>query len=111
MSVTHFEGERTRTEANLTCFADEHRREIIAVLREQEAPVDRRDLAKEMAASEEDVSPVTVSEQAVDRVELALHHNHLPKLEDAGYLRYDVQRNQITPKFASETFEGALPEL
>lgn len=106
MSVTNFEEECTRTEANLTSLADERRRKILAVLKQQETPLDRRDLAEEVTAIEQDDIPATVSEQAVDRVLLTLHHTHLPKLEDAGFIKYDEQRNLITPERAGESSKG-----
>jgi len=93
-------------EASLTCLADERRREILAVLQQRETPLERRALAEEVAAAEQDATPATVSEQAVDRVLLTLHHTHLPKLENAGCLQYDEQQNLITLEGEDENSDG-----
>lgn len=44
---------------------------------------------------------VPASETAVEQVETELYHLHLPKLEDAGYIRWERDARKMTkgPKF------------
>lgn len=38
----------------------------------------------------------TVDPERARRVRVALHHRHLPRLEDAGFLSYDRERDEVT---------------
>jgi len=98
MSVTHFDGERASAEGQLTSVTDPRRRAVLAALQEEESAVDRRTLAEQVVAIENDVAPSAVREQAVDDVLLSLHHVHLPKLDDAGYLTYDTEESSVEPR-------------
>jgi hypothetical protein len=53
-----------------------------------------RDLAEQIAVSDLRTDIESLSEEAIDEVEIALHHVHTPKLAEAGYVEYD-SRNQI----------------
>lgn len=97
MSVTNFDDDRTLSEAELTSVVDPRRRAVLAALQGEQSVVDRRDLAERVAAVENDVAPAEVREEAVDDVLFTLHHVHLPKLDDAGYLTYDTEANEIDP--------------
>jgi len=101
MSVTRSDDDRTLSEAQLTSVVDPRRRAVLAALQEVESVIDRRELAEEVAAVENDVAPADVQEEAVDDVLLTLHHVHLPKLDDADYLSYDADENEIEPETAS----------
>lgn len=111
MAKAHVEGEEISTEDKLTCIADRRRREILDILQQQETPVDRRDLAEEVATAERDTDPADLSEHAIESVEITLHHNHLPRLDEAGFLTYDTQQNLVTPQLTSEIPVGVLNEL
>lgn len=67
---------------------NERRRAALARLREVGSEVTVSDLAAEVAAHEtdDDVAPAASD---VDEVGVALHHRHLPRLEDANLVEYD----------------------
>ncbi|GAA0660991.1 hypothetical protein ACFQDG_08240 [Natronoarchaeum mannanilyticum] len=100
MSVTRFADDRALSEATLTSVVDPRRRAVLAALQGEQTVVDRRDLAAKVAAVENDAAPAAVEADAVDDVLLTLHHVHLPKLDDAGYLTYDTEENEIEPRTA-----------
>lgn len=64
------------------------RRSVLAKLA-RDGSVTRRTLAETVAADG------AVDEADVDRVEVSLHHNHLPKLADEGYLDYDRRHGDV----------------
>jgi len=100
MSVTHFDDDRTPSEADLTSVVDPRRRAVLAALQGEQSVVDRRELAERIAVVENDAAPADVREEVVDDVLLTLHHVHLPKLDDAGYLTYDAEASEVDPCIA-----------
>ena len=98
MSVTRFNDDRTLSEARLTSVVDPRRRAVLTALQDEETVVDRRALAERVAAIENDAAPADVPDGTVDDVLLSLHHVHLPKLDDAGYLAYDAGTSEVTPR-------------
>lgn len=73
-------------------LASERRRVTLEVLADRAAPVDLREIAREVAAREVGVDG---SEEATKRVALTLHHTHLPKMADLGVLEYDPDLNRV----------------
>ena len=53
-----------------------------------------RDLAEQIAVTDQDRCIESLCEEAIEEVEVALHHVHVPKLEQMGYVDYD-ERNRI----------------
>lgn len=70
-------------------LADDRRREIIAILKSTDAPITRQHLALELAATG------AVGEAPSENIEVQLHHCHLPKLADAGFLQYNRSEGTI----------------
>ena len=62
-------------------------------------------LAEEIAVRERADSSETSGEPAVSDIELALHHTHLPKLDEAGLVTYESSTNRL------EAGEQSLWEL
>lgn len=76
-------GSRSRSlDAIFELLADQRRREALYVLDRREGPITVAELADEVA---------TVVEAGPERVAIALHHVHLPKLADAGVVSYDAE--------------------
>lgn len=75
-------------------LAAERRRVAIDVLAERSAPVELTALATAIAAREDGVDPS--DDAAVERVELTLHHSHLPKLDSFGVVDYDPDSCLVT---------------
>jgi hypothetical protein len=55
-----------------------------------------RDLAEQIAISDLQTDIESLSEEAIEEVEIALHHVHTPKLAEAGYVEYDSQCQVIS---------------
>lgn len=72
-------------------LASERRRTVLAVLGGRTAPVDLRDLAREISVRGDDAMEAGTA----DRVAVTLHHNHLPRMDDLGLLDYDPGANRI----------------
>jgi hypothetical protein len=53
-----------------------------------------RDLAEQIAVTDQETCIESICEEAIEEVEVALHHVHVPKLDQAGYADYD-ERNRI----------------
>ena len=81
-------------------LADERRRAVLSVLADRDGPVGLSDLARAVA----DLTGDDASD-AVDRLRVSLHHQHLPKIADAGLIAYDLDRKSVYPTDVPETFE------
>lgn len=81
----------TETERH-TLLRDERRRLALDVLAERPATVDLSEVATEVAARE---AGADASEETVRRVEVALHHTHLPKMDELGVLTYRPETNLV----------------
>ena len=76
-------------------LAAERRRLVLRILAGEPPPFSLERLAAEVAVRE--TAGGTVDEQTRKRVEIALHHDHLPELAAAGVLTYDAESNRIEP--------------
>ncbi|WP_265109902.1 DUF7344 domain-containing protein [Halosolutus halophilus] len=74
-------------------FETDRRTMTIDVLLGRRGPVELADLAAGIAARENGVDETDA--ETVDRVALALHHVHLPRLADWGIIDYDPAANRI----------------
>lgn len=87
----------------------ERRRAAIAVLRETSGDVQVNDVAAEVAAheTEDEVAP---SASDVDEVGVALHHRHLPKLQEANLVEYDPVEGTVAYTGPSEPEREGNPD-
>ncbi len=72
-------------------LADPRRRRLIAVLKERDQ-TDRvfvDTLSSQLAACEK------ATDGAIDEIALTLHHHHLPKLDEAGLIRYEPTSKMV----------------
>lgn len=65
-------------------------------------------LSVQIAAWEEDESVTSVDEAAWERVKIALHHNHLPRLAAHGIVEFDVRSGDVV---RSDGFEEIRPTV
>ncbi|MBX0294605.1 DUF7344 domain-containing protein [Haloarcula nitratireducens] len=80
-------------------LASDRRRVLLDALKETTVPTALSSLATEVAAREEGVD--AGDDEAVERVAVTLHHNHLPRMEDADLLRYDATTNCVVAENVS----------
>ncbi|MFB6130579.1 MAG: hypothetical protein ABEJ28_07140 [Salinigranum sp.] len=85
----------------LDVLANERRRVILAVLAEEPMPVDIASLARAVTRRETDATDEQLPTDVLERVQVSLHHVHLPKMDDRGVLVYDREGvvTEKTPKF------------
>lgn len=81
----------TETERH-TLLRDERRRLTLDVLAERPATVDLSEVAAEVAAREDGCA---AGEEAVSQIEVALHHTHLPKMDELGVLSYQPETHLV----------------
>jgi len=75
-------------------LGDERRRIVLDVLRTRSTPVSLSALAMDVARRESDAG--APDESSLTRVEISLHHCHLPLMDDLGVLAYDRDAHRIT---------------
>lgn len=113
-AITQFTTERPSMAAlteseRCAILASERRRVALDVLEERSEPIDRTDLAAEIAARErgsgatdeqadatDEQADEAIDREVIDRIEVALHHAHLPKLAAAGVVDYDAESERIS---------------
>jgi citrate lyase beta subunit len=88
--------------AALDALAHRRRLTALSALEDANSPMTTNELATEVAIRELDYPDDDLDDSHVDRVLVALHHVHLPKLEEANLVRYDpaddtVERTETAP--------------
>ena len=71
----------------LDVFTDDRRTRVVAYLAECDAPASFDELVLAIAAAESGTPPELLDESTTKPVAIALHHAHLPKLVQEGYVR------------------------
>lgn len=81
----------------LSAVANEHRRAILTVLDDaRDKTLDFEGLVNRVADRVRDGDAGQVSDEQRRRVRIALHHSHLPKLDDARILDYEAETGHVT---------------
>ena len=87
---------------------EKQRRIVLAVLAEQQRSLTTDDLVK-MIVTHNHRTPLTeVSGETVARIKTALYHIHIPRLEEAGFIEYDSERQLVDP---TAEFDRGEPHL
>jgi len=81
----------TETERH-TLLSDDRRRLTLDVLAERPATATLSEVATEIAAREDGCD---AGSDSVERIEVALHHTHLPKMDELGVLSYRPDTHRI----------------
>lgn len=76
-------------------LAHERRRFLLYTLMEDDA-WSLLDLARKLAAWEEDVSEADADETVVERTYISLYHAHVPKLDDLEIIEFDRETETIS---------------
>ncbi|SDR15897.1 DUF7344 domain-containing protein [Natronobacterium texcoconense] len=88
--------EHDAANATFDVLAHHRRRYVLQCLHEFENPIPISELADEVAVREYETSLAEISAERLDRVGISLHHVHVPKLVEEGYVRYDREQSQVT---------------
>ncbi|WIV66281.1 DUF7344 domain-containing protein [Natrialbaceae archaeon AArc-T1-2] len=75
-------------------LADRRRRYLLWILHERDA-VDVEELSSRIATREAEPTQPNTDDRR-QRVEISLHHNHLPRLADHGVIEYDAERGTVS---------------
>lgn len=103
-------GTTARLTTVFSAIADDRRRAILRAVRGPEAgelPLEDLVVAVDEAVHSGDGAEF--DEQRRRRVRTALHHNHLPKLEESGFIEYDSDSGTV--RMARDEFRSEVVEL
>jgi hypothetical protein len=88
-------GENDDNGGSTGVLANRRRQLVLSQLQEHES-MTLRDLAEQIAVTDLQTDIESLSEEAIDEVEIALHHVHTPKLAEAGYVKYDSESQLVS---------------
>ena len=74
-----------------------HRRIVLATLVDQQQSAPINDLTNAIVKHNHHIPLAEASSEAVTEIQTALHHVHLPKLEEAELIEYDPERQVVEP--------------
>lgn len=83
-------------------------RVVLGVFTDQQRTLTRADLAKTIVKHDCQVPLNQMSEEELTEIHLLLHHNHIPKLEEAGLVEYDRETKRVEP---TELLDRAEPHV
>lgn len=93
-SKMSIERERRRQDTgtrSIGLLSDETRRRILQVLHENPGILSTEDLAEQLIADSDDATPADT-----ERLQIRLHHVHLPKLAEYGLINWDKQEQAVS---------------
>jgi hypothetical protein len=85
-----------------------HRRIVLATLVERHQSVSVDDLATAIVTHNHHMPPTDVSGETLTRIRTALHHVHLPKLDEVGFIEYDSEHQLVEPTARLDSGESHL---
>lgn len=89
-------------------LAHEYRRHAIAYLATCEEPVPVTELAAEVATRTAGRPRTAIPTREIRTKTIELHHNHVPKLADAGVVEYDRECSLVELSGSDALVRGAL---
>ncbi|MFC4542154.1 hypothetical protein ACFO5R_09460 [Halosolutus amylolyticus] len=92
----------------LDLCSDEHRRIILAVLAEEQRSLTVNDLRRTILTYNHHTPVTNASEAVLTEIRVSISHTHIPRLESAGVIEYDSERNVVEP---TEQFDQLQPHL
>jgi DNA-binding transcriptional ArsR family regulator len=101
-----FEGSQ-RFDEILTALSNTQRRRILRYLQEVDS-ASRDEVVHHLIAWKRDSPPDDVSDEAVERLKIELHHNHLPRLEESRLVEYDRRTEELLVRDLPELAEQCL---
>jgi len=74
-----------------------HRRIVLAALADEQESVSITDLTDAIVEHNHHTSPSEAADETITRIRAGLHHVHLPRLAEAGFLEYNPERQVVEP--------------
>lgn len=84
-------------DAVFSLLSPSRRRALIRVLAAHDRELTLNDVTKEIVTREAETDITDVPREEVLRVATSLYHEHVPRLADAGVVRYNPRRKLIEP--------------
>ena len=88
-----------------------HRRIVLATLADQQQSISINDLTNAIIKHNHHTPPTETADETVTQIQTTLHHDHLPKLVEAGFIRYDAERQVVEPTVQFEQEESRLSAI
>ena len=88
-----------------------HRRIVLATLADQQQSISINDLANVIVEHNHHTPPTEAADETVTQIQTDLHHVHLPKLDRAGFIEYDPERQVVEPTALVEQEESHLAAI
>ena len=76
-------------------LAEPRRRHTLRALSDTDSPLALADVAAEISAHEQPTATETPDWDNIKRIYVALYHCHIPKLEDAGLVEFNMARRTV----------------
>ncbi|WP_425607776.1 DUF7344 domain-containing protein [Natrinema salsiterrestre] len=92
-----------------TLLSDHRRRRVLELLLSHDRPLTITDLRNEVVEQEQNREITNIPREDVKEVHAALHHNHIPKLAEAGVVIYDQERSIVEPTGKISQVDPFLP--
>ena len=74
-----------------------HRRIVLAALADQHQSLSTNDLANAIVEHNHQTPLIEAADETVTQIQTVLRDVHLPKLAEAGFIRYDPERQMVEP--------------
>ncbi|QLH81788.1 DUF7344 domain-containing protein [Halosimplex pelagicum] len=76
-------------------LADERRRRVVRLLDDADAALTIEELAERMVERDDGGPDSAADEAAITRLRTSLYHVHVPKLSDAGVVRFSPEQRRV----------------
>lgn len=83
-------------ETPFQALSDQNRRLAFSCLEDGDGSVSVETLATDFVAARDDVRPADVSDDERQAARVQLYHVHLPKLDEAGLVSFDYERETVS---------------
>lgn len=88
-------GDRHSLDERYVALADQRRRHVLNRLQAAEGPITLSGLAEELVQPGPEDEDAAVPAEAAHRTYLSLYHCHVPKLAEAGLVRFDEETERV----------------
>ncbi|RLM54034.1 hypothetical protein DVK02_11445 [Halobellus sp. Atlit-31R] len=95
--MSHTDSNTLSQDAAFDLLSNARRRFVLRRLQSHRDGIELSDLAEELAAKENDLSPDELSAQQRKRTYVSLYQTHIPKLSEAGVVEYDSETGMVSP--------------